>query len=50
MWPLRSHILAPLAELTGKGKFAWETKHQESFNKMKAMIAKYAMLQYSDHN
>jgi hypothetical protein len=50
MWPLRSHILAPLTELTGKGKFVWETKHQESFDKMKPMIATDAMLHYTNHN
>jgi transposase InsO family protein len=50
MWPLRSHILAPLTELTGKGKFIWEPKHQASFEQMKAMIASEAMLHYPDHN
>ena len=23
LWPCRAHVLAPLAELTGKGKFTW---------------------------
>jgi hypothetical protein len=41
MWPLRSHLLAPLSSLTSsKVKWKWTTDHQESFDKMKALIAK----------
>jgi Reverse transcriptase (RNA-dependent DNA polymerase) len=36
MWPLRSHILAPLTELTGKKAFVWEDKHQQAFEQMKS--------------
>jgi hypothetical protein len=39
MWPHRSHVLAPLTDLTGKGKFVWEAKHQKAFDKMKALAA-----------
>jgi hypothetical protein len=50
MWPQHSHVLTPLTELTGKGKFVWETKHQAAFEKMKAMMASEALLHYPDHN
>jgi hypothetical protein len=37
MWPLQSHLLAPLSSLTSsKVKWKWTTDHKESFNKMKA--------------
>jgi hypothetical protein len=36
MWPLRSHLLAPLSSLTSaKVKWKWTTEHQEAFDKMK---------------
>jgi putative transposase len=50
MWPQCYHILTPLTELTGKGKFVWEPKHQKAFEQMKAMIASEALLHYPDHN
>jgi hypothetical protein len=33
MWPHRLHALAPLIDLTGKGKFVWEAKHQKLLTK-----------------
>ena len=36
IWLGRVHIIAPLSELTGRGKFHWEPWHQQSFNAMKA--------------
>jgi RNase H-like domain found in reverse transcriptase len=49
MWPLRSHLLAPLSLLTSsKVKWKWTTEHQESFDKMKALIAKETLLTFPD--
>jgi RNase H-like domain found in reverse transcriptase len=49
MWR-RSHMLAPLTELTGKKTFVWEDKHQQAFEQMKALIATDALLAYPNHN
>jgi hypothetical protein len=49
MWPLRSHLLAPLSSLTSsKVKWKWTTEHQESFDKMKTFIAKETLLTFPD--
>jgi hypothetical protein len=49
MWPLRSHLLAPLSSLTSsKVKWKWATERQESFDKMKALIAKETLLTFPD--
>jgi hypothetical protein len=50
MWPLRSLLLAPLSSLTpsSKVKWKWTTEHQESFDKMKALIAKETLLTFPD--
>jgi hypothetical protein len=50
MSPQRSHLLTPLTNLTGRGRFVWEPEHQLSFKIMKAMIAQDCMLRYPDHN
>jgi hypothetical protein len=50
MFPHRSHHLAPPTNLTGKGSFIWNSKHQNAFMIMKALIAQDCMLGYPDHN
>jgi transposase InsO family protein len=50
MYPKRSHIMAPLHELTGAKAFRWEAKHQEAFDAMKAVMTRDAYLRYPDHN
>jgi hypothetical protein len=50
IWSKRSHILTPLTQLTGKGKFVWEDKHQQVFEAMKALMAKDALLAYPNPN
>ena len=50
MWPRRSHILAPLTNLTGKGTFNWNDNHQQAFDTMKALMVEDVLLRYPDHN
>ena len=50
MWPKRSHILAPLTNMTGKKTFTWSPECQSAFEQMKAIVAKDALLAYPDHN
>lgn len=50
LWPRRAHILAPLAELTGRGKFVWTERHAKAFAEMKAIIAADAINTFPDHN
>ena len=50
MWPRRSHILAPLTELSGRGAFQWTQACQGAFDEMKAVIAADAMLAYPNPN
>lgn len=49
MWPQRSHIMTPLTEITGK-QFIWNKPQQKAFDKMKALIAADALMQYPDPN
>ena len=50
MWPRRSHILAPLTNLTRKGTFNWNDIHQQAFDTMKALMVEDVLLRYPDHN
>ena len=48
MWKQRSHILAPLTDLVGLGKkkIKWESKHQDSFDRIKKVLAKETILNH----
>jgi transposase InsO family protein len=49
MWPLRSHLLAPLSALTSVNvRWKWTDEHQTAFDQMKALIAKETLLTYPD--
>ena len=50
LWPRCAHVLAPLSELTGQGKFNWTTRHQQSFNAMKAILCANALNAYPDYS
>jgi hypothetical protein len=51
MWPRRSHILAPLSELSStKKKWEWTQEHTEAFEEAKRAISKEALLAYPDFN
>jgi hypothetical protein len=49
MWPLRSHLLAPLSLMTSaKVKWKWTPECQDSFEKMKAIMAKETLVTFPD--
>jgi RNase H-like domain found in reverse transcriptase len=60
MWRHRSHLLAPLTDLTSnkegrvlgkkRGPIKWEKFHQEAFNKIKQAITDDVMLSFLDFN
>ena len=50
LWPRRGHVLAPLGQLTGKGKFIWEPIHQKSFDEMKAIIVANSINAFPDYS
>ena len=51
MWIRRSHILAPLANLTSKTvKWKWTPLHAASFKKMKKVICAETLLAYPNFN
>ena len=50
MWKRRAHILAPLTDLLGPTRFAWDDRCDDAFDTMKATVAKDTLLIYPDHN
>ena len=48
LWPQRSHILTPVSDLTGTGKFVWKDFHQRAFEEMKAVMAAAVLIHYPD--
>ena len=51
LWPWQAHVLAPLAKLTGRGKFQWTATHDAGFLKeMKAIITADAMNAFPDYS
>eukprot|EP00957_Ditylum_brightwellii_P145667 11090857-Ditylum_brightwellii.AAC.1 len=50
IWPCCSHLLAPLTDLTGRGKFRWLPHHQKAFDKMKSTMVPDALTAFPNHN
>ena len=50
MWPRRSHLLAPLTQLTGKSIFEWNDVCQKAFEERKAVMAADCIMAYPNHN
>ena len=49
VWKRRSHVLAPLTKLIGKGvKWVWDAPQQEAFKEIKRIMAKETMLAHPD--
>ena len=51
MWPRRSHRLSPLTKLTSMNrKFKWTKVKQDTFEKIKRIMAHDTLLTYTDFN
>ena len=50
MWPQRSHLLASVIDLTGKGTFEWLPKQAKAFNEIKSIYTSEVLQLYPDHN
>ena len=51
MSPRKSHMLAPLTRITpNKVKFKWTKIEQNTFDKIKRIVAHYTLLTYPDFN
>ena len=49
MWRRRSHLIATLTQLLGKGKkFNWGKEHQQAFEEIKSAISKETLLAFPD--
>ncbi|KAG7345184.1 hypothetical protein IV203_032715 [Nitzschia inconspicua] len=49
MWPHHSHTLAPLTNILESKTFFWNPPQQQAFEKMKAIVARDALLIYPDN-
>jgi hypothetical protein len=50
MWPHRSHLLAPLTELTGKSIFEWTPCCDKAFEEMKVVMLADTLMHYPNIN
>ena len=51
MWPMRSHMLAPLTKITSnKRKFKWTKIEQDAFDEIKWIVARDNFLTYPYFN
>ena len=50
MWSQRSHVLAPLLELTGDAPFVWGPRQELAFKEMKALLMHDFLNAYPDLN
>ena len=50
MWPRRSHLLAPLSNLTGNVRFEWTKECQQAFETMKSILVTDVLLAYPNRN
>ena len=50
MWQRRSHLIAPLSALIGKGVlFKWKDEHQKAFEEVKRIVSKEVLLAFPDY-
>ena len=50
MWRRRSHLIAPLSALIGKGvPFKWKDEHQKAFEEVKRIVSKEVLLAFPDY-
>ena len=49
LWQQQAHVLAPLAQLTGRGNFEWTSIHQKAFEEMKVIVCANATNVYLDY-
>jgi hypothetical protein len=53
MWPSRAHVLKPLTDQSGlkkKTSIIWTDEMQQTFDKMRLLMAANALAAYPDHN
>ena len=50
MWPRRSHFMTPLTDQVSASSFVWMDKMNDSFEKLKSLVASDAINAYPNHN